>query len=84
MPGPESGASPLEAFLTTDPRDAGCAETWRLIDVYVDIAARGGDPEATYPGIAAHLRACPPCADDHEGLVNALMTAERAARDRQD
>ena len=52
--------------------------------MYVDIAARGGDPEATYPGIAAHLRACPPCADDHEGLVNALMTAERAARDRQD
>ena len=35
--------------------------------------AAAGDPvEERYTGIAAHLRACGPCGEDFEGLLNAL------------
>jgi hypothetical protein len=59
-------------FLTTDPRDVGCDEAWQLIHVYAELVAAGGDPEATYPGITAHLASCGPCADDFQGLLTAL------------
>jgi hypothetical protein len=35
----------LQSLHTTDPRDAGCAETFELIQAYAEIAATGGDPE---------------------------------------
>lgn len=62
----------VDRFLTTDPIDAGCAETFALIDLYVELLSAGGDAEARYPGIAAHLRACRPCAEDFEGLLVAV------------
>lgn len=62
----------LERFLRTDPRDAGCAETMRLLHVYVDALLAGEDPELSHPGIAAHLRDCPPCSDELDGLIAAL------------
>jgi len=31
------------------------------------------------PGMTAHLRSCPRCADDYAGLINALMSAEAVA-----
>jgi hypothetical protein len=64
-----NGWSKLTRFLETDPQDAGCAETFELIDVYVDLTLSNGRPELRYPGIAAHLRACRPCASDFEGLL---------------
>ena len=63
----------LELFLLTDPCDAGCAETMRLLPVYVDAMLAGDDPERRHPGIAAHLRACPPCEDDCRGLLAACL-----------
>lgn len=63
----------LEHFLTTDPRDAGCDETMRLLAAYVEEIMAGNDPERRYPGIAAHLRACSPCDDDMRGLLAALL-----------
>jgi hypothetical protein len=62
----------LERFLTTDPIDAGCAETMRLLHVYVDALLAGDHPELRHPGIAAHLRDCPPCSTELEGLIAAL------------
>jgi hypothetical protein len=62
----------LERFLTTDPDDAGCAETFKHIDIYVDLTATGASAESRYPGIAAHLRSCHPCAEDFEGLLVAV------------
>jgi hypothetical protein len=59
----------LEQFLRTDPNDAGCAQAVATLHVYAEIAASGADPEASYPGISAHLRACAPCFDDAEGLL---------------
>lgn len=64
-----AGFQALERFLHTDPADAGCEQTMDLLDAYADLAARGSDPEARYPGITAHLCSCLPCAEDLEGLL---------------
>ena len=59
----------VERFLTTNPQDVGCAAALAALDVYVELVAAGVDPDARYPGITAHLRACPPCGEDYEGLL---------------
>ena len=66
----------LDRFLTTDPTDVGCENTLELLHAYVELAAAGDDPEARYPGIAAHLRACSPCAEDFAGLLIAVQDAD--------
>jgi hypothetical protein len=78
----------LRRFLTTDPRDAGCGQTRDLLDAYVELVLAGDQPERRYPGIAVHLRFCPPCADDYQGLLAAaraqppLTNRERPGRRR--
>ncbi|MGY2700724.1 hypothetical protein [Nocardioides sp. URHA0032] len=62
----------LEAFLHTDPRDAGCDTTMEMLDVYAELVAAGSDPAERFPGIRAHLLACGPCAEDLEGLLIAI------------
>jgi hypothetical protein len=58
----------LERFLRTDPRDAGCDETRRLLHVYVEER----HAEWRYPGVAGHLEQCRPCADERDGLLAAM------------
>ncbi|MFC4032327.1 hypothetical protein ACFO3J_12635 [Streptomyces polygonati] len=62
----------IERFLRTDPRDVGCEQAMEMLHIYVDLVAAGDDAQARYPGIAAHLRACGPCAQDFEGLLAAV------------
>jgi hypothetical protein len=62
----------LERFLRTNSDDAGCDETRRRLHIYAEAILAGGAPELMYPGIAAHLRDCPPCADELEGLLFAV------------
>ena len=61
--------SELDAFLETDPADVGCDEAMRILHVYVDLVASGEDAAARYPGVAAHLAQCGPCAQDFAGLL---------------
>ena len=70
----------LDALLSTDPRDIGCDAVFDAIDAYVELVVAGVDPEARYPGVAAHLRACPPCGADLDGLLGAVR-AEAALVD---
>jgi hypothetical protein len=67
-----NGRSALDRFLRTDPRDVGCEEAMELLHVYVELAATDAAAASRYPGIAAHLRACGPCAEDFEGLLAAI------------
>lgn len=62
----------LEQFLKTDPQEAGCAETFELIDRYVERELAYGDAAEQYPGVAAHLSTCNPCFEDFEGLLAAI------------
>ena len=61
----------FEQYLATDPRDVGCEEAMGIMHVYVDLLAEGVDPIAKYPGMAAHLAACEPCAEDVRGILAA-------------
>ena len=68
-----SGWSAFERFLRTDPADVGCGGTVEVMDVYAELAvADRSAAKARYPGVAAHLRNCGPCAEDLEGLMTVI------------
>ena len=56
----------LESFLTVDRHDAGCERTLEVLHVFVEDTLAGREPD---PAIVAHLRACPPCAEDFDALL---------------
>ena len=70
-----TGWAELERFLQTDPRDVGCEQALHVLHVYVELVLDDapGSAEAArrYPGVAAHLLACGPCAEDYRGLLAA-------------
>ena len=65
----------LAAFLRTSPVDVGCDKAMAMLHVYVELVAAGGQVETRFPGFAAHLRACGPCAQDFDGLLAAVRDA---------
>jgi hypothetical protein len=67
-----TGRESLRKFLSTDPVDAGCAETFRLLDRYVEREVARGDARLAFPQLAAHLNVCGPCAEDVRGLLAAV------------
>lgn len=69
----------FERFLATDSRDVGCDEAMALMHIYVDLLADGVDAAERYPGMAAHLTACGPCAEDVRGLLSAVREHDPAA-----
>ena len=67
-----TGWDELDRFLRTDPRDVGCDETLRILHVYVELILddeSGTEAARRYPGVAAHLLSCGPCAEDYQGLL---------------
>ncbi len=72
-----NGWSELDRFLQTDPRDVGCAQAMEMLHIYVDLVSAGGAAEQQYPGVAAHLLACGPCAEDYWGLLAAAQADRR-------
>jgi hypothetical protein len=62
----------LDAFLRTDPRDAGCGHAMEVLHVYAELVASDAGAAERYPEVAAHLRACGPCAEDLEALLEAI------------
>jgi hypothetical protein len=69
-----SDYGPLDRFLQTDPRDVGCAQALAVLEIYVDLVLddpTGNEAALRYGGVAAHLLACGPCADDLHGLLAA-------------
>ncbi|BEP14199.1 hypothetical protein acdb102_25100 [Acidothermaceae bacterium B102] len=65
----------LDAFLRTDPADVGCEQALAMLHVYAELVDAAGGAEDRFPGVAAHLRACGPCADDFDGLLAAVRSA---------
>jgi predicted anti-sigma-YlaC factor YlaD len=58
-------------LLAADPRDSGCAQVFEMLSVFADLELDGEDAAARFPGIAAHLRSCPACRVDHDGILAA-------------
>jgi hypothetical protein len=67
----------IHDLLAADPRDCGCATTFGIIDQYVDVELSGKNVKRRFPGVDAHLRSCPACRIDHEGLLAAAGSARR-------
>jgi hypothetical protein len=61
----------LDALLRSEPGDAGCTAGEGILDVYVELELAGADPAETFPGTTIHLRSCPGCSADHDGLLQA-------------
>jgi hypothetical protein len=62
---------PLDALLRAQDGDAGCDAGTPIMDEYVQIELAGGDPGERFPGTTIHLRVCPGCRADHDGLLEA-------------
>ena len=68
----------IDLLLGPAEAEVSCDECFAQLDAYVDREALGGDAVQSMPGLAAHLRGCPACAEDHASL-RALVLAERPA-----
>ncbi len=61
----------LDELLAAQDGDAGCTAGESILDVYVELELAGKDPARAYPGTTIHLRSCPGCRSDHDGLLEA-------------
>jgi hypothetical protein len=61
----------LDELLRAEDGDAGCEAGAPIMDQYVEIELRGEDPSGQFPGTAIHLRVCPSCRADHDGVLEA-------------
>ena len=61
----------LDELLRAEEGDAGCDAGAPIMDQYVEIELRGEDPSERFPGTAIHLRVCPGCRADHDGVLEA-------------
>ena len=61
----------LDELLRAKEGDAGCAAGVPIMDQYVELELRGEDPSVQFPGTAIHLRICPGCRADHDGVMEA-------------
>jgi hypothetical protein len=66
----------LQRVLGPHGPELTCEQCFEELDRYVEIELGGGDAGAAVPGMDAHLRGCPACAEDRESLV-ALLSHER-------
>ncbi len=62
----------LDDLLRAEDGDPGCDAGEPILTEYVEIELAGGDPSVPFPGMALHLRSCPACRADHDGLLEAV------------
>jgi hypothetical protein len=65
----------LATLLGPQEPEIGCEECFEQLDRYVELEHGGVDDDAAIPGMGAHLRGCPACAEEREGLA-ALLAAD--------
>lgn len=53
-----------------------CAETFDLLDEYVEMVDTGADAAALMPLVEHHIHACPDCRERFEALLLILQTAD--------
>ena len=67
---------PLEGLLGHSGRDPGCDAAFDQFHRYCDAVLRGEDVERQFPEFMNHLRNCPGCREDADGLLAALREME--------
>ena len=66
----------LGRLLGPEGPELTCEACFAELDRYVETEVAGGDPDATVPGMRAHLHGCPACREDHESLLE-FVRAQR-------
>ena len=61
----------LDELLRAEDGDVGCAAAAEILEAYVELELAAEDAARGYPGMAIHLRSCPGCRADHDGLLEA-------------
>jgi len=67
MTEPDTRAA-IDRLLGPAEPEVSCDDCFAQLDVYVDRELLHGDAPETMPAVAAHLRGCPACAEDHASL----------------
>jgi hypothetical protein len=75
MSGAERRDPTLERLLGPVEPEVSCERCFELLDEFVELELAGADPDASLPGLRAHLEGCPACREDHESL-RAFVVAE--------
>lgn len=65
----------VERLLGPAGPELGCAACFEHLDRYVELELSGADADAGVPGMRAHLRGCPACAEDHGSLLALVRQA---------
>jgi hypothetical protein len=78
MTGPNPDTT-LARLLGPGAAEATCDACFAELDAYVERELAAGDAAQAMPQLAAHLRGCPACAEDHASLL-ALAAADDARR----
>lgn len=78
MSGPTGPTHPddrlLARLLGPSGPELECDQCFEQLDRYVELELAGADADAAIPGMRAHLRGCPACAEDRESLRGLLAT----------
>lgn len=64
--------TPIDRLLGPAEPEIDCDQCFAAVDHYVELQLAGHDADAAVPGMAAHLRGCPACSDEHESLIDLL------------
>ena len=59
----------LTRLLGTPGADAGCESGLGVMAEYVEGELAGRDVRSLFPALAEHLRNCPACSEDHDGVL---------------
>jgi hypothetical protein len=62
----------LRRLLGPGRPEVTCEVCFDELDRYVELERAGADAEAAVPGMAAHLRGCPACGEEHQSLTALL------------
>ncbi|MDX6726914.1 MAG: hypothetical protein QOK49_1719 [Baekduia sp.] len=58
----------IDRLLGPAEDEVSCDDCFAQLDAYVDRDAVAGDAAQIMPALAAHLRGCPACSEDHDSL----------------
>ncbi len=66
----------LRRLLGPGVPEVTCEVCFADLDRYVEAELGARDAEALVPGMAAHLRGCPACAEEHDSLLAFVRTGD--------
>jgi hypothetical protein len=69
----------LTTLLGSDAPDSGCEGAFAALDEYVDLVLRGEAVDERFDAVIEHVKRCPACLEDTEGLLEALRRVETPA-----